>query len=103
MPPDYVVRLPNRAKASKRTESYEVREDDVVEATERWLDQIPGAQVYIGDLDFVVWHTHPNGFVGPSKRDLNAKRKLYPTAGEEGGSRIRFLVISLPWGEASFF
>lgn len=42
--------------------------------------------------DVLVWHTHPGGHVGPSRGDMRAR--------VEG---IRYLVVSLPSGEATMF
>jgi proteasome lid subunit RPN8/RPN11 len=40
----------------------------------------------------LVWHTHPGGHVGPSQGDMRAR-----IAG------LRYLVVSLPRGEATLF
>lgn len=40
----------------------------------------------------VVWHTHPSGHIGPSTEDLASKV-----------SDLRYLVVSLPNGEATQF
>lgn len=42
--------------------------------------------------DVLVWHTHPSGHVGPSKRDWD-DRIL----------GLRYLVVALPGGEATLF
>jgi len=42
--------------------------------------------------DVLVWHTHPSGHVGPSKRDWD---------GRVPG--LRYLVVALPTGEATLF
>jgi proteasome lid subunit RPN8/RPN11 len=42
--------------------------------------------------DVLVWHTHPKGGVGPSKRDWEVKVP-----------GLRYLVVSLPRGEAVLF
>lgn len=100
LPPDRVVRLPNRVKPARlKTEAYEVHLEDVVAAVERWMETEPSAVHHLRDFDFVVWHTHPGGGVGPSRRDVRAKRQLYP----DDSARVRFLVVTLPWGESSFF
>jgi proteasome lid subunit RPN8/RPN11 len=51
---------------------------------------------YPGNLtrELVVWHTHPGGLVGPSKVDMEFRRKLGST---------RCLVVTLPSGEAVQF
>lgn len=40
----------------------------------------------------LIWHTHPKGNVGPSKADMDAKIP-----------GLRYLVVSLPRGEAVLF
>lgn len=42
--------------------------------------------------DVIVWHTHPSGFVGPSRGDMQNR--------VEG---LKYLVVSLPDGEAVYF
>jgi proteasome lid subunit RPN8/RPN11 len=42
--------------------------------------------------DVLIWHTHPSGHVGPSKRDWEGR--------VEG---LRYLVVALPKGEATLF
>jgi proteasome lid subunit RPN8/RPN11 len=42
--------------------------------------------------DVLVWHTHPSGMVGPSKGDMEHK-----------AAGLRYLVVSLPRGEAVLF
>jgi proteasome lid subunit RPN8/RPN11 len=42
--------------------------------------------------DCIIWHTHPSGNVGPSRRDLE-----YRIPG------IKYLVVALPRGEAVLF
>jgi proteasome lid subunit RPN8/RPN11 len=51
---------------------------------------------YPGNLtrELVVWHTHPGGLVGPSKVDMEFRRKLGDT---------RCLVVTIPSGEAVQF
>lgn len=42
--------------------------------------------------DVLVWHTHPSGLVGPSKPDMEARIP-----------GLRYLVVTLPRGEAVLF
>lgn len=42
--------------------------------------------------DVIIWHTHPSGAVGPSKKDLQ-----YKIPG------LKYLVVALPRGEAVLF
>jgi len=44
--------------------------------------------------DILVWHTHPGGRVGPSPEDMNARHPKL---------QGKYLVISLPRGEAVLF
>lgn len=49
-----------------------------------------------GIEDVVIWHTHPSGFVGPSKGDLESRRQ--PIL-----EKMAHLVVALPTGETSYF
>jgi proteasome lid subunit RPN8/RPN11 len=40
----------------------------------------------------IVWHTHPSGHVGPS--DLDIKERI---------DGLKYLVVAIPTGEATFF
>lgn len=42
--------------------------------------------------DFVVWHTHPSGHIGPSSRDLENKI-----------DGLNYFVVALPNGEGAMF
>jgi proteasome lid subunit RPN8/RPN11 len=42
--------------------------------------------------DVLIWHTHPSGHVGPSKDDMRQR-----------DPRLKYLVVSLPRGEAVRF
>lgn len=79
-PDDWVHELTNRSAAPNS--SYEI-DPATVKALcadlETWSDVL-------------IWHTHPTGSVGPSKRDMEYK--------VEG---LRYLVVSLPRGEAVMF
>lgn len=46
--------------------------------------------------DVIVWHTHPSGFIGPSRGDLESRRQ--PVL-----EQIKHLVISLPNGETTYY
>lgn len=47
------------------------------------------------NAEVITWHTHPNGFVGPSHFDLEWKRDNVPEA--------TCLVVALPSGTATLF
>jgi proteasome lid subunit RPN8/RPN11 len=42
--------------------------------------------------DILVWHTHPSGHIGPSRRDW-----------EHRITGVKYLVVALPGGEATLF
>lgn len=46
--------------------------------------------------DCIVWHTHPSGFVGPSRGDMESRRQPMLES-------LAHLVISLPDGPATYF
>ena len=46
--------------------------------------------------DLVIWHTHPSGFVGPSKGDLESRRQ--PILND-----LAHLVVALPNGETVYY
>lgn len=46
--------------------------------------------------EIIIWHTHPSGFVGPSKGDLKSRRQ--PILED-----IAHLVIALPKGETAYY
>ncbi len=90
LPPyNQVLELPNMAKDSNK--AYEIDNEDLVELlASQWLDgDLPDS---IGRSDIVIWHTHPSGFIGPSKGDMEGKAEGF-----------RYLVVSMPNGEASLF
>lgn len=80
VPDDWVVELDNRS--DNPYNSYVIDTaviKGLLDAPESWSDVL-------------VWHTHPSGQVGPSKGDMEAK-----------AAGLRYLVISLPRGEAVIF
>ena len=60
-------------------------------ATIQQLLEDVGAEERVWE-DVIVWHTHPSGYVGPSPGDM-ANRL-------EG---LKYLVVSIPRGEAVYF
>lgn len=42
--------------------------------------------------DFVIWHTHPSGHIGPSSRDMENKI-----------DGLNYFVVALPNGEGAMF
>lgn len=55
-----VIIVPNKAKDP--IDGYELHFEDVKEWTEQLLS-----------WEAVVWHTHPSGLVGPSRRDMKSR------------------------------
>lgn len=89
-PDSMVVKLPNASPSP--TMSYEIRSVDLVEAVCTYADR---SGVEIEGLDrsfFIIWHTHPSGFVGPSRRDMQTRLPGF-----------QYAVISLPGGEVVKF
>lgn len=81
---DWVLQLVNRA--AHPTTSYEIDPEVVRGLSE---DLLRAEQVW---EDVVIWHTHPSGHVGPSEGDMRSRI--------EG---LKYLVVSLPHGEAVYF
>lgn len=80
---EWVVELDNRS--SDPLNSYEI--DPVTLAT--LLADAEGPQAW---SEVLIWHTHPSGHVGPSKRDMESRNPA-----------LKYLVVSLPGGEATLF
>ena len=59
-----VIELPNRSHSPR--DSYEIRGDDIIVELAEWLENVD--QPTRDSL--AIWHTHPNGTVGPSRGDL---------------------------------
>lgn len=57
----YVIELPNRTSHTEG--QYRIEPKDIIYV----LDDHPDAE------DVAVWHTHPSGFIGPSKGDLEMR------------------------------
>lgn len=86
-----IAEVPNRA--AEPYANVLMLNEDIQDAL---LEVVGDPACYPGNLtrELVVWHTHPGGLVGPSKVDMEWKRKLGST---------RCLVITLPTGEAVQF
>lgn len=52
-PTGEIIELPNRA--SDPSDAYEIHREDIAPY---W------------NYDIIVWHTHPSGFIGPSREDM---------------------------------
>jgi proteasome lid subunit RPN8/RPN11 len=74
-----------------------------------WNEANSDPGVRAGGLGVLCWHTHPSGFVGPSTADLEHARLLRgqgPEVARLAGvavARLRFLVVTLPGGEATCY
>ncbi len=84
-----VVPLTNRAEDPLKHSFIHPKE--MLQQLMPWLEA-EGERWDLSDL--VLWHTHPGGHVGPSGEDLRT-RDLEPG--------MRYLVVTLPGGEATFF
>lgn len=80
-----VLEIPNTSDTP--TTAFAMEFETLIEA----LDQA-GIQ---DNAEVITWHTHPNGFVGPSHFDLEWKRDNVPEA--------TCLVVALPSGTATLF
>lgn len=79
-----VIELFNRSPDPEN--AYVIERDDIVDAVNSWDAEFsPAVPTDFGHYDIVVWHTHPNGFIGPSRGDLEHR--------EPG---CRYLVVNLP-------
>lgn len=85
-----VIELPNHSKDPK--DSCAADRDEMIEAIDQWYDGVGVDQPEDYKLDLIFWHTHPDGFIGPSRRDLRAR--------EEG---VKYLVVAIPGGTAVRF
>lgn len=86
-PRHYVRSLVNTSNDPER--SYAVDNRELVETL---VDLMESEDIVIQREDVVIWHTHPSGYVGPSRGDISAKE---PT--------LNYLVVALPNGEATQF
>lgn len=77
-----VIQVPNRADDPAK--SYVLHGIDIVEAL-RPYDEAEAT-------DLIIWHTHPSGRIGPGPGDMGMRLEGF-----------RYLVVSLPGGEATFF
>lgn len=85
-----VILLPNRSDSPE--DSYVISEEDLVNAVEGWLIRTGIDPEELTRSHFIIWHTHPNGGVGPSRRDMQLKAPGF-----------QYMVVALPNGEATMF
>lgn len=93
-PDERVWEVANRSP--EPTQNYILERDDVLTTLKTWGETWPGDP---GDVLLVIWHTHPNGLIGPSRDDLINKR----IHALDTGFELPHLVVSLPNGEAVQF
>lgn len=81
-----VIALRNMSESPHN--SYILDSEEVVELFESRDD------LHVGDIgtNVGVWHTHPDGLIGPSREDMKLKI--------EG---LNYLVVTIPTGEAVVF
>jgi len=60
-----VYELPNRAE--QHHDTFELHGDDIILTIQKWVNETPEAT---WDM-ITIWHTHPEGQIGPSKQDLD--------------------------------
>jgi proteasome lid subunit RPN8/RPN11 len=58
--------MPNRA--DRPHDSFSINSSDIVMTLQDWVDENEGVAMW---EDIVLWHTHPNGAIGPSRIDLD--------------------------------
>lgn len=85
-----VTTLPN--VAPNCSSSYAVDEEDLVEAILDFVERTGDDYELLTRAHFIIWHTHPNGQVGPSRGDLEYRLPDF-----------QYLVVTLPGGEGTMF
>lgn len=90
-PDSRVVELPNSHPTSPE-DAFVITTEDLIDAIYDYVDRTNTDPETLDRSQFVVWHTHPSGLIGPSRGDLRAKIEGF-----------RYLVVTLPGGEATFF
>lgn len=90
LPDGQVWELPNRADqyGQDPTQNFHLSTEDLRALVRKWCDENPGEE----EIAPIIWHTHPNGLVGPSNVDL-----------EQRLDNLKYLVVTIPTGEAVRF
>lgn len=86
LPRDRVFELPNVSEDP--TGSYAIDTQDLLNL----LGRTEGIPPDIERHQIIIWHTHPDGNVGPSSRDMQTKAEGF-----------QYLVVALPNGKATHF
>ena len=89
-PDSTVVRLPNTSPSPQT--SYVVASEDLINAIDEYLERTGREAETLQREQFIIWHTHPGGVVGPGPGDM---RERLPG--------FQYLVVTLPTGEAVQF
>lgn len=89
--PDNKVRLlPNSSDSP--TNSFVIATQDLVDAIEACVEEADLDASALEREQFIIWHTHPGGLIGPSLGDMTEKHDGF-----------QYIVIALPAGEASIY
>lgn len=89
-PNGQVMRLPNSSPTPST--AYEIRSADLVEAVAEYVEGVGGDMDGLDRSSFIIWHTHPSGFVGPSRGDMQNRLEGF-----------QYAVVALPGGEVVKF
>jgi len=89
-PDGLVVQVPNVSEAPDR--HYQLDPEGLANALYEFAARVVEPVSELRREHFIVWHTHPNGNVGPSAVDMRQR--------VEG---FRYLVVAIPSGVASLF
>lgn len=95
LPTGLVVEFANHAAEPEH--NYVIQLSEISEFVNNWLTvaEVPAGVVQVG---FIVWHTHPSGFVGPSQTDIQLQKNL-----KERQIDIPQVVVAMPDGPAVRF
>lgn len=86
-----VVSLPNATPTDSES-SYAIVGEDLVEAIDDYVDRSGVEPQSLTRAQFIIWHTHPSGQIGPSRGDLDNRLPDF-----------QYVVVALPNGEAARF
>ena len=86
-----VVSLPNVTPTDSES-SYAISGEDLVESIEAYVDRSGVEPQSLTRAQFIIWHTHPSGLVGPSRKDMETRLPDF-----------QYVVVALPNGEAAQF
>lgn len=84
-----VIPVPNRADEPHR--EFLMEKSDLIKAIDEYVVTLDFDPDQLYPSDFILWHSHPGGLIGPSAKDL------------EETSLFQRLVITLPGGEVTLY